>query len=222
MACRKASDKMFIEGAIRTVAKVGIENARTKDVADYAGFSEATMYRWFPTKEILLRETFLYVDKQVSNLLTHSSFLRNPDSLPFGQAVYSIWHDVFRYLIRHKEETIFLIRYRYSSLYTDEVRSRREAYNGGFDKAYEVFDNHFGGAEQSYKGFLINFMFEMTLCFAEKIIVGKISGDRETEQRIWLAISSAVKACTSRDITEGEGSSEGQEGFGTSEPDPAK
>ncbi len=204
MACEKASDKMFIEGAIQTVAKIGIENARTKDVAAYAGFSEATMYRRFPTKEILLREAFLYVDRQVSNILAHSAFIRHPDSVPFGQAVYTIWHDVFRYLIRHKEETIFLIRYRYSSLYTDEVRSRRQAYNGGFDKAYEVFEKHFGGAEQSYRGFWINYIFEMTLCFAEKIIVGKLEDSHDMEQRIWLAIKGAVKACTSWQITEEE------------------
>lgn len=46
------------------VAKYGMENTRTKDVVDYAGFSEATMYKMFPSKEILLREAFLYIEEQ--------------------------------------------------------------------------------------------------------------------------------------------------------------
>lgn len=58
MAYRKSTDESFIEGAIKTVAEIGIENTRTKQVADYAGFTEATMYRRFPSKELLLREAF--------------------------------------------------------------------------------------------------------------------------------------------------------------------
>ena len=36
----------------------------------------------------------------------------------------------------------------------------------------------------------------MTLGFAEKIITGKIEDDKDTEERIWLAVSSAVKSWT--------------------------
>lgn len=194
MAYKRASDEIFIEGAVKTVAEVGIENMRTKHVADYAGFTEATMYRRFPSKEILLREAFLYIDKKISDILTQSSYIRNPGDTPFGLAVYAIWHEVFRYLTGHKEETIFLIRYRYSSLYTEEVRSKRQAYNGGFDEAYAVFEKHFGSSDRSYRGFLINYIFEMTLCFAEKIIAGKLEDNEDTEQGIWLAVSSAVKS----------------------------
>ena len=198
MAYKRASDNIFIEGTIRKVAEIGIENTRTKDVADYAGFSEATMYRRFPTKEILLRDTFLCVDKQVSSILTQSAYIRNPGDTPFELAIYAIWHDVFRYLINHKEETIFLIRYRYSSLYTEEVRSKRQAYNGGLDKAYVLFEKQFGSSDQSYRGFLISYIFETTLCFAEKIITGKLKDNQDIEQRIWSAISGTVNAWTSQ------------------------
>lgn len=152
------------------------------------------MYRLFPTKEILLRDTFLYLDKRVSSILTQSAYFRKPDNTPFELALYAILHKVFRYLIGHKEETIFLIRYRYSSLYTEEVRNKRQAYNGGFDKAYAVFEKYLGSSDRSYRGFLINYIFEMTLCFAEKIIAGKLEDNEDTEQGIWLAVSSAVKS----------------------------
>lgn len=92
------------------------------------------------------------------------------------------------------EETIFLIRYRYSSLYTEEVRSKRQAYNGGFDKAYAVFEKHLGCSECSYQGFLINYIFKMTLRFAEKIIAGKLEDNGDTERGIRPAVSSAVKS----------------------------
>lgn len=42
VAYKRSSDEIFIKGTIKTVAEIGIENMRTKHVADYAGFTEAT------------------------------------------------------------------------------------------------------------------------------------------------------------------------------------
>ena len=194
MAYKRASDELFIEGAIKAVAENGIENMRTKQVAGYAGFSEATMFRSFPSKEILLRDAFLYIDNQISNIVTKSAFIRNPGDTTLEHGMYAIWHKVYRYLIDNGNKTIFFIRYRCSSLYSDKVRNRRQAYNGGFDKAYAGFEKYLGSSDRSYRGFLINYIFEMTLCFAEKIIDGKLEDNEETEQGIWLAVSSAVKS----------------------------
>lgn len=196
---KRAFDEMFIEGAIHVVAECGIENARTKQMADYAGFSEASLFRAFGTKEGILRSTFLYIDKKLSDIISRSEFIENPLSGDFTPQFYSIWHKTFRTLVTNKEETIFLIRYRYSSLYTNEVRSMRQAYNGGFDKVYEVLEKKFGattGTTNSYRGFFVNYVFEMTLCFAEKIITGRIKDTPETEKHIWMAIDAAVKGFT--------------------------
>ena len=196
MGYRRSSDEIFLEGAIKTVAEIGIENLRTKHIADYADFTEATMYRRFPSKDVILREAFLYADKQISNSLTQSAFLRKTDEIPFDLALYATWRKLYRYLIEHKEETIFLIRFRYSSYYTDEVRDMRQAYNGGFDRVYRVFEKHFGKAANACRDFLINYIFEMTLGIAEKVISGKLEDDQDTEYRGWMAVSSVLKAWT--------------------------
>ena len=196
MPDKRASNNVFIKGVIQEVAEVGIENTRTKAVAEYAGFSEATMYRLFATKEILLREAFLYIDRQVSGILTQSDYIRNPGDTPFELAIYDIWHDVFRYLLNHKKETIFLLRYRYSSLYTEEVRSKRQANDGGFNRVYELFKKHFGSSDQFCGRFLISYIFELTLWFSEKIITGKLEDNQDTERGIWLTISSVMNSGT--------------------------
>ena len=184
---------MFIEGTIQTVAQIGIENTRTKHVADYAGFSEATMYRRFPTKEILLRDTFLYIDNQISGILTQSAATRDAEDKSFESWAYPVWHKIYRYLIEHKEETVFLIRYRYSSLYTDNVRDMRQVNNGSFRKVYDSFEKKLGPGTRDLSSFLINYIFEMTLCFAQKVITGELPDNEETTQSIWLAVSSAVR-----------------------------
>ena len=193
MATKRAFDELFIEGTIQTVAQIGIENIRTKTVADYAGFSEATMFRRFPTKEILLRDAFLYIDNQVSSILTQSELIHSPENEDFEKELYATWHRIYRYLIEHKEETIFLIRYRYSSLYTDNVRDMRQVNNGSFRKVYDSFEKKLGPGTRNLSSFLINYIFEMTLCFAEKVISGELPDNEETTQSIWLAVSSAVR-----------------------------
>ena len=194
MANKRAYDEMFIEGTIKTVSEIGIENMRTKHVAEYAGFSEATMFKKFPSKEILLRDTFLYIDKRVSDLLTQSSFLRNPGNVPVELGFYATWRRIYRYLVEHKEETIFLIRYRYSSLYTDEVRNMRQAYSGRLDRVYDALEGYIGNVMPARRVFLANYIFEMTLGFAEKVITGKIEDSQDTEDLAWLAISGAAKS----------------------------
>lgn len=195
---KKASDIIFIESAIHIVAQVGIENARTKQIADYAGFSEATLFRAFGTKEEILRSAFLYIDKKLSNI-----FIENQDTIILDEqftGLYDVWHIMYRYLISHGEETIFVIRYRYSSLYTDEVRNMRQAYSGGFERAYEDLERRIGPAVDTYREFIVNYMFEMTMCMAERIIAGRISDTPESEHRIWTAIFSAVKSIVGQEM----------------------
>ena len=192
MANKKAFNELFMDATVKTVAKYGIENTRTKDVAACTGFSEATMYRSFPTKEDLLRETFLHTEHKVSDIFMNSDLIRGTGTASFGEKVHKVWHLIYRYLIEHKEDAAYLIRYRYSSFYTAEVRSKRRAYNGSFDRAYDVFEKHFGYSVYSYRGFLINFVFEMTLCFAEKVVTGRVRDSEEMEVRLWSAISGAI------------------------------
>lgn len=182
----------FIEGAIKQVAAVGIENVRTKQIAAYGEKSEATMYSHFRSKEELLREAFLVVDKRVSALLTENKYVTGEEKADFDKMVYEIWHGVYRYLIDNPEQTLFLIRYRYSAYYNDEVRARRQAYSGSFEKVYKYIDGIFLTPDTTYREFLINYIFELSLAFSEKIISGRVQDTPEMEERLWKAINGAV------------------------------
>lgn len=184
--------KSFMEGTIRQVAAVGIENLRTKNIAEETNYSEATLFREFKSKEDLLCCAFLEVDKRISDLLTESPYIKTTGEMDFSVIAFSIWRKVFRYLVAHPEETLFLIRFRYSSLYTDEIRSKRQAYNGSFEPVYDVIVRRLGTPTDTYRGFLINYVFELTLSFAEKVVTGRIKDSEEMEVRLWSAISGAI------------------------------
>lgn len=189
---KKASKELFFEGTIHAVANVGMENLRTKMVADSAGFSEAAMFRYFSSKDDLLCQTFLEVDRRVSNVFMDLFRKTNLKTESFIDATHRIWKQIYRYLIEHGNETLYLIRFRYSALYTDEIRSMRQAYGGSFEHIYVILEERFGSAINTYREFLVNYIFELTLCFAEKILTGRVKDSEVVENRLWAAITGAI------------------------------
>lgn len=198
MAYRKVLDEVFIEGTIGTVAEIGIENTRTKQIAERAGFSEGTMFKKFPTKEILLRDTFLFIDKKISDIVVKSMLARSSDNRTLEDEMHEVWHKIYRYLIEHKEETLFLIRYRYSSYYTDEVREMMAFRNGSFDKVYELLKRKLGAIDVAFENLLVICAMEITVCFIEKIIYGKIEDDLDSELNIWMIVKETVQSWNRR------------------------
>lgn len=184
----------FINAAIKKVAELGLENVRTKQIAQEVGVSEATMYRYYSSKEELLRDAFLETDHRISRLLTASKYFPtgSESKQEIRERAFLIWSKVYHYLLSHPEEALFLIRYRYSAYYTDEVRSLRDAHAGGFDAVYDLLEQLYGEPQFAYRGFLINYIFELTLCFVERANTGRFRATPEMENSVWQAILGAV------------------------------
>lgn len=184
--------KELLESAIRLVAKNGMENLRTKDIAEDVGISEGTMYKHFQSKDEILMDAFFVVDTKVSSIMTQSSFSKVINKDNFWDVLHVMWKRIYDYLLSHEEETLFLIRFRYSALYTSELRRKRQAYNGMFDEIYTSLENVSGLPTDMYRGFLTSYIFEITLCFAEKYVTGRIPKDDSLENNLWLAVKGAV------------------------------
>lgn len=190
----------FVDATIKTVAQVGLENLRTKQIAAESGMSEATMYTHFGSKEEILNTTFLVLDQRFSDLLTKNKLVQTvlDGTCNLHDVAYEIWAKVYRYLIMHWEETMFVIRYRYSSYHTDEIRRMRRAYSGDFDDVYRIIGDYFSNPNLVSCEFSVDYAFEMTFSFVEKIISGRIEDTPEMQQRIWLGIREAIKQLMER------------------------
>ncbi len=187
----------LIKSAIELTAGYGIENVTVRRIAEMLDYSEATLYRHFGSRDELLVEALMTVDARISARFLESPWLRD-ESLDVMECIHHIWRDVYRYLIDNPSETMFILRFRYSSLYTEEVRARRKSYDGSFEEPMRLLGRagSAGGAGKliSYKGFLPNYIFELTLCFAEKVIAGRVPDTPEAEEKLWSVI---VAACAS-------------------------
>ncbi len=182
----------LMKAAIELTADYGIENVTVRRIADMLGYSEATLYRHFGSRDELLTEAFISVDSKISSRFLDSPHLKEASD-DVMSAIHLIWHDVYRYLLDNPKETIFLIRFRYSSLYS-EVRSRRKAYDGSFDEAVAFIGSASKADDFTYKGFLPNYIFELTLCFAVKVISGVFPDTEQTAEKLWKVITAACQS----------------------------
>ncbi len=199
---RHTSRELFLESVVKEVADCGLENLRTKKIAQRAGYSEAMMFRYFNSKDEMLRQAFLVVDARVSALLTNGDYLdrlnASNEADDFEAIAREAWEKIFHYLLDTPYDTLYLLRFRYCALYDEEIRSQRKAYQGAFDKYYEAISKKLGVPVQSNPGFILNYTFELTLCLAEKIVSGRITNSAEVEDRLWATIKAAILTITSK------------------------
>lgn len=188
----KSTKQRLLESAIRSVANYGIEGSTTARLAHEAEISEAMIYKCFADKTDLMNMAFLQVDKTLSDFVLNHPFFKDQEKGEVLTVVNEIWNNIYDYLMNHREEALFLIRYRYSSLYSDEIRNQRQTYNGAFDKVFEVAAPYFAGSGVGYRGFLTNYAFELTLSFAEKVHTGRIQNTEELRKTLWALIASSV------------------------------
>lgn len=182
----------YMTTAITLTAKYGIENVSVRRLANSMKMTEAALYRHYSGRDELLEKTFLATDSKLSDIFMQNFFVHGFSGEPFEEVIHQVWKVLYQYLLDHPEEALFLVRYRYSSLYIDEVRSMRKAYDGTFDKIYETFEANLGSHTQTYRGFLISNIFEVTLSFAEKVATGRMVADENLENMLWSFIKAEI------------------------------
>lgn len=168
--------------AVKVTVESGMDLVTTQSIAKMAGCSEAMIYRFFKGKNELLTEVFLEIDSILSNFLLQN---KNISVANLDEGLKESWHNIWRWLLDHPDETLFLIRFRYSSLYTDETRNKRLGHDGSFDAFNQIIDARFGSPTFSYSGFIFNYLFEITLSFAERVALGRFVDNENVEQYIW-------------------------------------
>lgn len=188
----------FIDATIHKVAELGLENLRTRLIASEVDMSEASMFLYFGNKEGILRETFLEVDRRFFNVFLKSFRLSNQieNMAPSAESFHWVWREIYRYLISKPDETLFAIRYRYSSYYTPEVRAQQQVYNSSLGQLYPMIDTQSGEMNHYFVDFFLNYVLELTLSFAEKIINGYLADTPETEEFLWKTIEQASMSLT--------------------------
>ncbi len=179
----------FIEGVISQVAERGIENLRTKNIAVCGDRSESTMYNYFKGKNDMLVSAYEYADRIAADSIVQALGKKhdNAESL-----IYHIWKSLFTCFIDNRDMTIFMIRFRYSSYYTEEVRSRRYICSEKMKDRLQMLEDEYDLFRKAGAEMMVNSLEESALYFAEKIISGNETVDEKKSGLFRMMVNSYI------------------------------
>ena len=176
--------KDLIRSVIRVVARSGVENTTVKKIAAEAEITGSGIYAYYTDKDDLLRATFLWTDEffaaHIRQILRQSG---EDDSLE------DVWKRCFRFFVEHREETLFYLRFTYSTLYTPELMQQHCL---RFRVIRTSLPEQGCGASRQ---FLFEHVLNDTLAYAERFLTGKIEQSESVIGQIWDAICDDAQSC---------------------------
>jgi TetR/AcrR family transcriptional regulator len=92
--------KQILKCAVTVFARSNYQKARVADIAAEAGISEATIYKYFPSKKAIFIEILQYMSERVISRLQEEGN-KEPDAL---QSIRNMGKTFFDLIVNHSEE----------------------------------------------------------------------------------------------------------------------
>lgn len=182
----------IISATIKAVRQYGLEGMRIQNISDLAGVSPGALYRHFESKEQLLVESFIYVDKQAAALFEHLAL--NPLTMltdPMG-AVKKLWQPYFRFWVAHPDETVFYHRFRDSTFFPKYDKVRDFTYFNTFIGMVSLFKKRFPPLERINQDLLWLHILTSTVMYAKYVVEGTLPNRQETEDTIFQLLTTGL------------------------------
>ena len=182
----------IIFAAIKAVRQYGLEGVRIQNVSELAGVSSGAIYRHFESKDQLLVECFMYVDRQVAAIFEHLTF--DPSLMltdPMG-AIEGLWLPYFRFWTAHPDETVFYHRFRDSTFFPQYDKHRDVAYFKTFIGMVHAFKEVFPSLDKMNQDLLWLHVLTSTVMYAKYVVEGTLPNNRETERTIFQLLTTGL------------------------------
>lgn len=185
----------FLDVAMRIAAESGLNNFSMKKVTDKVGVSEALIYKYFPTKEILLYSCFESVHKRIAALYNGIQMPKLSTATDVYEFVHLLWIRYFTFLVSNSYKTIFYFDYR-DSTYIRQIMAHDDEAAETFFKDFAVlmhaFNEHFHFTQKSDSSVLWTYILDTSGLFAKRIIRGEIVNSSECYGHIWRMLSGGI------------------------------
>lgn len=176
----------IIAAAIKAVRLYGLEGARIQNISELAGLSPGALYRYFDSKEQLMEECFLHVDKQAA--AAFDGIKLSPEDIlndPMG-AVRTLWQPYFRFWVARPDETVFYHRFRDSAASISFYNNRQDtSYFASFVEIVRTFVRLFPRLNPIKYDLLWLHVLITTVLYAKYVVEGSLANTPETEEAVF-------------------------------------
>lgn len=190
------SRQRVMEATMDIVALQGMSGLNMRQVADQAGIKAATIYNYFESKDQLLYECFLLVNRQIAGLFENceksEKAAKGTKIIDFA---HNHWVRYFRFMVANGNRSLFYYSYRESShLHEILIRNNETVANDmkGFSELFEPLLSMGLKAKGMDEDFFWLFVLEGTGNFVKRIIRDSREISDEEIEQIWKLLTNGI------------------------------
>lgn len=192
--------QVFMESAVRVVARCGLENVTTKAIAAEANLHEAYIYKCFSVKDELLSAALHMEDVNFASLLQQLLPAMRMPGLSWKERAFVLWKRSWDFILEEPDDCIFYIRYYYSAACrTYAYETHLACYKPIIERVRPAFK------PETNINMLIHQIFSTMLFFASRVMNHEMENDEATSQWAFEQIYSFVAPNVRPELFEGEG-----------------
>ena len=185
--------QIFLDSAVRIVARDGMEKTTTKAIAAEAKLNEAYIYKCFSGKDDLLSAALHREDVNFAALLRKTLPVMRLPGLPWKERAYLLWKQSWDFILTDPADCVFYIRYYYSA----SCRAHAyEAHLACFRPLIEKVGPAFKPGTNM--DMLIHQIFSTMLFFASRVLGGELENSEKTTawafEQIYRFVAPNVRA----------------------------
>lgn len=180
--------RRLIGGAIRVIARDGLDKATTKSISAEAPASEVYIYRYFSDKDDLLAKAFESIDTELAKVcMQHVGIIYSADA-SFEICCRAYYSLIWRHVIENRDKFTAYIRYYYSPYFMRySASSQNEIYAPLVSKFSQIFE------DDTNVWIILGHIMNTVLDFAVKVYNGEVPDDEETKELVFRLIYCSVR-----------------------------
>lgn len=181
----------MMDATMQMVASKGLDSFSVAQTANFASINEALVYRDFGTKENLLHECYISVNKEILENYKKRGECSSSDQKTIQKQMYHQWHRYFACLVEGGYKTLFYQQYR-DSVY--QMRQEKNLQTNQYDskESFRTILKHC--LKNSADVELVStYMIDGSVLFAKRVICHEIANSAEITEKIWQLLNGGMK-----------------------------
>lgn len=188
--------ELIIETTINLVAENGLEGFSTRDIAKPLGISHTNIYSHFGSKDDLLRECYLTINKEIARLFSSCVITEEMTIEEVFEYVHEQWKRYFRFMLNNGNHSLFYYIYRDSNHVKDILmRNNQKAAKDmeDFMMMFSKIANIVGLFKNVNPDYFWAYIVDGTGVFVKHILRGNTEYvDDEDVETVWRLLSGGV------------------------------
>ena len=187
---REEAERIIKDTTMKLIAKNGLASFSMRQITDECGINESLMYRYFETRENLLKKCYEELHHKI--IAVHKEVdiekLQNGEII---EAFYKMYIEMIDLLISEDYRTLFYYEYcEYLNIKTEhDVFEKNTVLKDIMNELKVVVPSTITDEEGRI---LIYYLIDMTSCFAKRIIRKNLPNNDETKEYIWRILQAGI------------------------------